>query len=261
MQDQYAGDIGDYVKIALLNAVGVGRKIGVGWYYTPNETQLNDGVHTTYLEKRHEDAWSSYDPTVYKKLRALVAGEQRTISALERGLIAGAVTYHNELLTGPGIREDWYARLKSSVSDCDLIFVDPDNGIEPAGFRAGSRKSIKSITFDEIKGLYSPTRPIVIYHHQTRFKGGHLAEIEHLGGLLADMDLGSVCAVRARMWSPRVFFIIGTEADTWQAAKDFAERWSPHVTFHPIKGPPLTGDATHAYFSEDVYFSCSPGRG
>lgn len=237
MQDQYAGDIGDYVKIALLNAVGAGRKIGVGWYYTPDETHLNDGRHIDYLQDPHQETWEGFAPEVHKKLQALVLAGERSISALERGIIVGEVTYHNELLSRPDMRADWYADLKSAVSECGLVFVDPDNGIEPAGFKPRSRKSIKSITFDEIKGLYSPNRPVVIYHHQTRFKGGHLAEIEHLGGMLAAMDLGCVCAVRAKMWSPRVFFIVGADPDTWAAAERFADHWAPHVTFHPIKGP------------------------
>lgn len=238
MQDQYAGDIGDYVKLALLRELGAGKQVGVAWYMTPDERQKNDGRHIDYLAGDRQAEWRCFDPELYEKLARIVKGGRRTVAALEEGLIGECVKYYSAPLSDPKGRRAWFERLKADLTDCDLIFLDPDNGIEPAGFKPQSKKSIKSVTYEEIRALVKPQRPMVIYHHHTRFKGGHDAEIAYLGNKLAKMDIGCVCAVRARMWSPRVFFVVGGLIDTWSAAERFAAKWAPHVQFYGIKGPP-----------------------
>ena len=117
----------------------------------------------------------------------------------------------------PSQRTEWFNAAWQSLRGSNLVFADPDNGIEPAGFTAGSRKSIKSITLREIRELLCLGGPAVIYHHSTRFRGGHEAEINHLGEQLKQFG-GCVCAIRARMYSPRVFFIVGADSASWSAA-------------------------------------------
>ena len=60
VQDRYVGDIGDFVKLALLRALSPGRSLGVGWYLTPDEAHTSDGRHTGYLHK--PDRWRALDP-------------------------------------------------------------------------------------------------------------------------------------------------------------------------------------------------------
>jgi hypothetical protein len=66
----------------------------------------------------------------------------------------------------------------------DLVFVDPDNGLEPASYRETRASSAKSIRISEVKRLAGDGRSVLIYHHPTRRKGGHLEEIRHWGPLL-----------------------------------------------------------------------------
>ncbi len=238
MQDQYAGDVGDFVKLALLRELCAGKSLGIAWYLTPDERHKNDGRHIDYLSTDKENDWRHLCPETYDFLRDIVRNEQRTVAALEAVKLGGSTKFHNAILSASTDRAAWFQGLKAQLADCDLVFVDPDNGIEPEGFKPTSKKSIKSVTLAEIRALYGPSRPIVIYHHHTRFKGGHDAEIAHLGAKLAKLDIGCVCAVRAKMWSPRVFFIVGAMPEQWEAAERFATRWSPHVTFYAIKGPP-----------------------
>ena len=40
MQDRYVGDIGDFVKYALLRVITGESKLGVAWYLHPNERGL-----------------------------------------------------------------------------------------------------------------------------------------------------------------------------------------------------------------------------
>ncbi len=63
MQDHYAGDIGDYVKFALLRKLGVGKRLGVAWYLYPDEPR--DGGHNSYL---NQTRWQHLDPDVFAAL-------------------------------------------------------------------------------------------------------------------------------------------------------------------------------------------------
>lgn len=44
MQNRYVGDIGDYVKLAILRALLPGRRLGVAWWLYPDERHNRDGL-------------------------------------------------------------------------------------------------------------------------------------------------------------------------------------------------------------------------
>jgi len=234
MQDRYVGDIGDYVKLALLRALSPGRKLGVAWYLTPDESHNADGRHTGYLQS--PDRWRHLDPSLYDMLHDIVAHGRRNVDALEAGPLSGALAFRDRLIR-PAHRTEWFEALKGRVSDCDLVFLDPDNGLEPAGFRAGSGKSIKSATYAEVAALMRPGRALVIYHHQTRMAGGHDFEIEHLAGRLLGLGAERVLAVRSKPFSPRVFFIVDADYTLADRARQFAARWHGLVTLREFAAP------------------------
>jgi hypothetical protein len=55
MQDRYVGDIGDYVKLAILRALMPGCSLGVAWWLYPDEAHNGDGRHISYLKR--PDLW------------------------------------------------------------------------------------------------------------------------------------------------------------------------------------------------------------
>ncbi len=56
MQDRYAGDLGDFLKLGLLRwlvAPSFGaapERLGVVWYLAPDESHNADGKHVAYLD-------------------------------------------------------------------------------------------------------------------------------------------------------------------------------------------------------------------
>ena len=60
MQDRYAGDVGDFVKLGLLRALSPERRLGVAWYRFPDEDHNGDGRHISYLEQ--SDRFGALDP-------------------------------------------------------------------------------------------------------------------------------------------------------------------------------------------------------
>lgn len=229
MQNQYAGDIGDYVKLALLRRLSEGRSLGVAWYLYPNEPHKNDGRHTKYFEQ--PEKWRHLDPGLFDALPGVVQGE-RSVSAIERAGVLQA-TYAAEPVFSPGLphsarsgaRSDWFARTLQTLKDCDLIFADPDNGIVDDDQRRRGRKDFgKQIPLGEIAEL-ATGRPVVVYHHNTRLKGGHNQEV---ASICRRLGTGTV-AVRSRAYSPRTFFLVNGDADLVWRASDFCRRWADHL--------------------------------
>lgn len=234
MQDRYVGDIGDFVKIALLRALSPGRSLGVAWFLTPDEQHNGDGRHIAYLSR--PDSWRPLDPSVFDGLHALINRGTRSIDELEH--LLPEARFHRRRLVEPQSRPGWFEELDTSLSDCDFLFLDPDNGLEPAGYRAGRAKSIKSVTYDEVARLLRPGRALVIYHHQTRMPGGHDQEIQTLAQRLRQIGASSVVALRAKPYSPRVFFIVNGDPAMIERARQFAHKWQGLVTLHEDQGPP-----------------------
>ena len=80
MQDRYAGDIGDYVKIALLRHLATDLKLGVAWYLHPDEGHNEDGKHTSFLADAGK--WRHPDPSLFDALKMIVADE-RSVGAIQ----------------------------------------------------------------------------------------------------------------------------------------------------------------------------------
>jgi hypothetical protein len=242
MQDRYAGDIGDYIKLALLRD---DRRLGIGWYKMPDEVGRNDGRHVGYLgldrdgrpvdPDRAAAEWRGFDPTLYDGLRRIVVRQSRKVAELIP-LLPAETVFHDELVARHD-RDQWFAAMRDSFKDCDLVFVDPDNGIEPGGYKAGSAKAGKSITHDEILQLRAGARSLVVYHHQTHFVGGHRKEIEEIGAELKKRGIGSIGAIRAKSFSPRVFFLLGFDHKLWQRAVTFTKSSGEKLEFFPIDEP------------------------
>jgi hypothetical protein len=58
VQDRYAGDLGDYLKLRLLRWLAppgalASPRLGVVWYSTADETHNDDGKHVAYLDPGH----------------------------------------------------------------------------------------------------------------------------------------------------------------------------------------------------------------
>lgn len=179
MQDRYAGDVGDFGKLGLLRHL-CGEtaqdshprlKPGVIWYRVTDETHNGDGRHTSYLKRnpRNDRRFRACDETVYDALAAVVGSNRRTVAALERADLLPNAVYWDAVISTP--RGGWFDRALKAMAGCDVVFVDPDNGIECADLRDTQARSCKFVFRSEIQSLVLQGKSVVVYHHTGRLGG------------------------------------------------------------------------------------------
>ena len=208
------------------NRYSAQKRLGVAWYLYPDEDNT-DGGHTSYLEKPEE--WEDLDPMLFGTLKELVNDERRSVEAIESSGILPRAVFANEILdTDIGSydmrenwRREWFKRLRKKLANCNLVFVDPDNGLYPdESFRHGTRKHWKRLPLNEALTL-SEGRPVILYHHNGRHRGTHRQEIRYW------MDQIPGCSY-AFYWlriSPRTFFIVNPDGSIIKRLTKFAEKW------------------------------------
>ncbi len=157
MQDRYAGDIGDFVKLGLLRAISPGQRLGIAWYRFPDEDHNKDGRHVSYLEQ--PDRYASLDPALFEHLKNVVK-DTRSIASLLPAL-EYTISFDESLdvTSVParqrrGWRRGWFVRATDALSGCDLVFADPDNGlVDDSDCRKGRKTFGKQMPLDEVRVL------------------------------------------------------------------------------------------------------------
>lgn len=212
MQNRYAGDIGDYGKLGLLRKLrGAGLTVGVNWYLTPDEIHNKDGLYVGYLQKA---VLSDCDYSLWRQLGVLVQENKRSVAALEKLSILDA-RFSSEMLDLSGMtkteraqrRWEWHCRAQERLSGCDIIFVDPDNGlIVPS--QEGKGKSNKYVLPLELIEYYRGGASVIYYQHKARqkddFYAAQHARLASSGGFADAKTLG----LKFKATSLRYYFFL-----------------------------------------------------
>lgn len=168
MKHQYVGDINDYRKYALLRALSAGgtNRIGVCWMLTPDDGGT-DGGKLSYLAK--PDEFRGYDPELFDVLASVSAEpDQRRLSEIEASGIVPGATYFNEQLPDDFAgRLMFMKRAREGLADAELVFFDPDNGMETS-LPKGRKSSSKFVYLDELSTFYRMEKSLLIYQHFPR---------------------------------------------------------------------------------------------
>lgn len=222
MQDRYLGDIGDFAKFGLLREImasGAATRLGVLWYLVPDESHTNDGRHISYLDESpgNIERFRACDQSLYDTLGALVRTGARCVSMVgESALLPRETVYHNQAFTYRGVqkadrkghRSRWLAAANELAASADLVFLDPDNGLE-VGIDRHTARGPKYTYYDDLDTLNGDGRTIIVYQHANR-DGSMLDQIRRrLRDLQRRLDrpTESLFALRWRRISPRVFLV------------------------------------------------------
>ncbi|ADR36711.1 hypothetical protein Ocepr_1254 [Oceanithermus profundus DSM 14977] len=169
MKNQYFGDINDYRKYGLLRSVLAASRMSlyVAWMLTEDDGGT-DGGRIDYLQD--PDRWSRFDPELFETLRKAVAEEgRRDVEVLERsGLLSPARYFREPVPRRSDERERWFARLADGAGGADLVFLDPDVGVESKSASSGNHGSERYVFWHELRQLWDQNNSLLLYQHFPR---------------------------------------------------------------------------------------------
>lgn len=260
LQNRYVGDVGDFGKYGLLRALCLPDddmkqplSLGVVWYLTSDETHNNDGRHIGYLEPTPKNhlAFRACDPELYDGLGEIVRGGDRNVSAIRRQRILpeGTVYYERVLdLKASTVRprpasriqdrQEWVDGAVQATQDCDVVFVDPDNGIGSTA-QAYSRLGAKYVLLEELLRYVGRDQTLVIYHHLNRQAPAETQIKDRLVQVRQSLRASAgVIALRYRRGSARVLLVCPSLGQqrvlTDRITKLTTSAWNQHFQRYPI---------------------------
>jgi hypothetical protein len=156
----------------------------------------------------------------------VVAGEDRSIAALERvGVLGEDTVYFSDPLDLSGLpvsarsarselRTAWVDRAVARTAGCDLVFVDPDNGIRADAHQVPRHRTtaVKHAYLDDLLPYAQRSQSIVGYHHADRSAAVEVQAERRLAELAEALPLQPLAAVRASRGSTRLFLLAAAPA-------------------------------------------------
>lgn len=221
MQNRYVGDVGDFGKFALLRALCCGNNnelkfsLSIVWCLFPDEDHNGDGRHISYLEK---GSLVNLDPVLHERLEHLVRTDSRSVSAIPETRLFPQNTFFFDrpIALSPMspaerlvYRDDWLSECVAATRHSDLVFFDPDNGLETRSVTRQNKKAGKYIFLDEILPFVGRGQTLIVYHHTNR-RTSVEAQSKEISQKLAAYTLGKAAIIPMifRRGSCRIFFIL-----------------------------------------------------
>jgi hypothetical protein len=178
MQNRYVADVGDFGKYGLLRWIArANLRLGVNWYLTPDESHNQDGKHLSYL-KNEIAGFKECDEALFRCLFEIVENDLRAVESVRKANILPADTvFYNEVLDlsmetqhaeRSRLRQVWHKRALQSLENCEIIFLDPDYGLEVSSVTLTSRKGNKYVGCNELEDYFVRQKSVILYNHRER---------------------------------------------------------------------------------------------
>jgi len=215
VQNKYVADIGDYGKYALLSALcDLEIRCLVIWYLTDENTKIADGKFIEYL---HDDKYRKAAPQIFDALKEIslsidgrnVEGvRKKRVLSTKTDIYDNKLSYSNESLADRKLlRDRWNATAAEKSKKADLIFLDPDNGLEVKSRGPYSKMGTKCATGEEVKAFLAEEKSVVLYQHRNR--SGKIED--QVGDVFRRLAIGgkqpSGWAISFHAFSTRIYFV------------------------------------------------------
>lgn len=237
MENKYVGDLGDFGKYGLLRFLCRGLRLGVVWYLVADEGHNADGRYIRYLNldqktsllygvspgtkrfaSQNERRFRACAPDLYDALFGIVRDRARTVTEIrKRGLLPADTVFFEDVLelSARGReerrkqREEWVDAALARTIDCDVVFLDPDNGLELDPEIGRECPGPKYVTYEEVRCFLARGQSVIIYQHFDR--GADLVRRRRatIASRLGTEEV-SVHALHYRRGTARAFFVIPT---------------------------------------------------
>ena len=197
--------------------------VGVVWYLVPDETHNSDGKHVHYLDPSayNQQRYRDCDPILYDTLRKIVRSNRRSVSSIRDCQVLPLGTrFYEAALTFDrsddqshitkdqrvARRSAWLQDALKFTAGCDIVFVDPDNGLE---VKVGpyQQRGPKYVFFNELLPYLERDQSLVIYHHIGR-QGSARDQIRERLTQMKSILGREAFALLYHRGSARAFFIV-----------------------------------------------------
>jgi hypothetical protein len=169
VKDQYFGDLNDYRKYGLIRSIlsASGLRTLVAWMLARDDPST-DGQTIGYLDQ--PERWAGFDPKLFRALQtALRQNPRRHVGLIEKtNLLPHAEYFSAPVPDSAPERVAWFETLYERAKDSELIFLDPDNGLEVKSRPYGRKDSSKYLYMREVAALWSLGKSMLIYQHFPR---------------------------------------------------------------------------------------------
>jgi hypothetical protein len=227
MKHQYFGDVNDYRKYGLLRTLerASALRLGVCWMLTPNDRRT-DGKFTAYLGEAA--TWRSYDPELFDALATIVPVHRTLDHVRELNLLPTAIFVDDLVPDDRESRRAYFAIAQQTLRDAQLVFFDPDNGLEVRSCPPGRKDSSKYLMRQEVAAAYASGQSVLIYQHFRREKRDQF--VRRLAGeLTMNAGKGTVTCFRT---ANVAFFLVAQPAHAVllrAAAEAVEKRWRGQI--------------------------------
>ncbi len=224
MKHQWVGDSADFGKHGLLRALCKPSpkhpqplRLGVVWYLTPDggEKPRNDPHAYLKLPDDEADFYRRSDPDLYDALRGFCDAGPPDVGEVERSGIhpQGTVFYSEYVPEKLGKetvarRREWAETAAAEMEPCDLVFLDPDNGLEPNPYKKRGSPKAPHVRLYEIWSYFAREQSVVFYQTST-MNGNVIRQVYEKRQLLrAEFGVETLAMVYARHKDGWVVFLV-----------------------------------------------------
>lgn len=238
MKNQYVGDKRDFFKYGILRFLAVAgkMKINVCWMLTQNDAS-GEGDKTEYLKKPEE--WKRFDASLFEALHDIVYySRNRNVEEIQRRQLIPGATYFSGIVSDDRKqRKNYFRQFLAQINDSDLVFFDPDIGIERKEPKKGRKSSSKYVYWDELGKSYAENRAMIIFQY-----------FSHFVPLNEETLIKRAAEITSHLHAPEVivfdtadrvaFFLVPRRDNIQELAqlgKKIAEQWASKIRFLRIK--------------------------
>lgn len=149
--------------------------MGVNWYKAEPLESERDKDTGTFL---HEDGKHKINPKYFvcdeplaRALREISESDVRSIARLEQAVLLdpSKTVYYRDVVT-VARRRQWHNNALETLAPCEIVFLDPDNGLSVKSVGKGSAKSVKYVWEEELSDYLRRGQSVVLYNHRPRKK-------------------------------------------------------------------------------------------
>ena len=228
MKNQYFGDVNDYIEYGILRCLShAGFRIGVCWMLTSDDKRP-DGRRVNYLSQPQN--WRHHDADLFGHLfRTLAAPDGKNIRHIEKkGWIHNARFFGKDVPDPKSERLRWFEDALTELNGSDLLFFDPDNGIEVPTIPMGRKGSSKYVYWEDLAKAWELNRSLLVFQHFPRVKRDEFIS-EKTQEIKSRLNQSSVVPMK----SPNVLFLLayrqGDSPRIRKALNLIDEKWSQRV--------------------------------